>query len=93
MVKYGQYVVPSHNEMVNFGVGQPSTDMLPLEMIKRAMKDNMKISDPSLLQYGDIPGYLEFRESFKPRRGRINCSLNDNGKWRWFGTQFIIMNN
>ena len=36
---------------------------------------------------------LEFRESFKPRRGRINCSLNDNGKWRWFGTQFIIMNN
>jgi 2-aminoadipate transaminase len=63
MVKYGQYVVPSHNEMVNFGVGQPSTEMLPLNLIKKAMKDNMKITDPSLLQYGDIPGYLEFRES------------------------------
>jgi hypothetical protein len=25
-----------------------------------------------------------------PRRGRINCSLNDNGKWRWFGIQFPI---
>ena len=33
---------------------------------------------------------MEFREPFVPRRGRVNCSLNDNGKWRWFGTQFII---
>ena len=36
---------------------------------------------------------IKFREKFKPRRGRINCSLNDNGKWRWFGTQFIIKEN
>ena len=36
---------------------------------------------------------IKFREPFLPRRGRINCSLNDNGKWRWFGTQFIIANN
>jgi len=36
---------------------------------------------------------IEFREPFKPRRGRINCSLNDNGKWRWFGVQFIIKKN
>ncbi len=36
---------------------------------------------------------IEFRESFKPRRGRINCSLNDNGKWRWFGIQFPIKEN
>ena len=36
---------------------------------------------------------IEFREPFKPRRGRINCSLNDNGKWRWFGIQFIIKKN
>ena len=33
---------------------------------------------------------IKFREAFKPRRGRINCSLNDNGKWRWLGVQFII---
>ena len=33
---------------------------------------------------------IKFRESFKPRRGRVNCSLNDNGKWRWFGVQFIV---
>ena len=33
---------------------------------------------------------LKFREPFLPRRGRINCSLNDGGKWRWLGTQFIV---
>jgi len=36
---------------------------------------------------------IEFREAFLPRRGRINCSLNDDGKWRWFGAQFIIKDN
>ncbi len=36
---------------------------------------------------------IKFREAFLPRRGRINCSLNDDGKWRWFGTQFIIIKN
>ncbi|MDB3888509.1 polysaccharide deacetylase family protein [Candidatus Pelagibacter sp.] len=36
---------------------------------------------------------IKFREPFKPRRGRINCSLSDDGKWRWFGTQFIIKEN
>ena len=34
---------------------------------------------------------IKFREPFVPRRGRINCSLNDDGKWRWFGTQFTIV--
>ena len=33
---------------------------------------------------------LDFRGKFKFRRGRINCSLNDNGKWRWFGIQFSV---
>jgi len=33
---------------------------------------------------------IKFRGPFDPRRGRINCSLNDNGKWRWFGVQFPI---
>ena len=36
---------------------------------------------------------IEFRGPFKPRRGRVNCSLNDNGKWRWFGIQFPIKEN
>ena len=36
---------------------------------------------------------INFQEPFIPRRGRINCSLNDNGKWRWFGTQFVVKKN
>ena len=36
---------------------------------------------------------ISFNEKFLPRRGRINCSLNDNGKWRWFGTQFTVIKN
>ena len=46
------------------------------------MKSDIKLYDNELT--------IKFREPFLPRRGRINCSLNDNGKWRWFGTQFII---
>ena len=36
---------------------------------------------------------IKFRGPFIPRRGRINCSLNDNGRWRWFGIQFPIKEN
>tara|TARA_B100001059_G_scaffold229397_1_gene261945 strand:- start:305 stop:1159 length:855 start_codon:yes stop_codon:yes gene_type:complete len=36
---------------------------------------------------------INFDEPFIPRRGRINCSLNENGKWKWFGTQFTIRPN
>ena len=36
---------------------------------------------------------VNFREKFIFRRGRINCSLNDNGIWRWFGVQFSIKQN
>ena len=48
-------------------------------------KSNIKINENILT--------IKFREPFKPRRGRINCSLNYNGKWRWFGTQFVIKEN
>ena len=36
---------------------------------------------------------MGFKEKFVPRRGRVNCSLNDNGQWRWFGTQFTVKKN
>ena len=35
--------------------------------------------------------YVNFRDKFLFRRGRINCSLNDKG-WRWFGIQFSVKN-
>ena len=36
---------------------------------------------------------INFRERFNFRRGRVNCSLNDNGTWRWFGVQFSVEQN
>ena len=36
---------------------------------------------------------IDFKEKFIFRRGRINCSLNDNGIWRWFGIQFSVQQN
>ena len=36
---------------------------------------------------------LNFRSKFNFRRGRINCSLNDDSIWRWFGVQFSIEQN
>ncbi len=47
-------------------------------------KSNTKLTNKTLK--------IIFREKFTPRRGRVNCSLNDDGKWRWFGAQFIIDN-
>ena len=34
--------------------------------------------------------YINFSEKFLERRGRINCSLNDEDGWRWFGSQFSV---
>ena len=45
-------------------------------------KSNLKFQKQTLI--------INFDEKFIPRRGRVNCSLNDNAKWRWFGVQFTI---
>jgi len=45
-------------------------------------KSNIKIVDNKL--------FVSFRENFLFRRGRINCSLNDNEGWRWLGLQFSV---
>ena len=37
--------------------------------------------------------FIKFRDKFLFRRGRINCSLKDDNGWRWFGVQFVILEN
>lgn len=61
-IMYGQYKVPPPEEMVKFGVGQPSTDLLPLDLVGKGMDYTRNITNPSMLQYGDIPGYSNFRK-------------------------------
>tara|TARA_B100000902_G_scaffold395156_1_gene453104 strand:- start:509 stop:1432 length:924 start_codon:yes stop_codon:yes gene_type:complete len=36
---------------------------------------------------------IKYRDKFSFRRGRINCSLNDDIGWRWLGIQFSIEQN
>jgi len=49
--------------------------------------------EKSNVQLNDHILKINFREKFIFRRGRINCSLNDSGTWRWFGVQFSIEQN
>ena len=44
---------------------------------------NIKINENNVMK-------ILFREKFTFRRGRLNCSLNEGGKWKWFGHQFTI---
>ena len=76
---YGQYIVPTPDKMVNFGVGQPCNDELPLDIIKLSCAKMLEINDKSLLQYGDIPGYKKFREELSNFLGkRYNESVNSD---------------
>ncbi len=44
----------------------------------------------SKLNYKDSTIEVIFTEKFLPRRGRVNCSMQDKDGWRWFGTQFTL---
>ena len=44
----------------------------------------------SKLKYKKNKIEVIFTERFKPRRGRINCSMQDKDGWRWLGTQFTL---
>ena len=37
--------------------------------------------------------YIKFEQKFQTRRGRVNCSMQDNNLWRWFGLQFTFKEN
>ncbi len=67
-------------------------DQKNIENISCYSNDGGSWSQPNLVFKKNIL-YINFKSKFLPRRGRVNCSLNDNGKWRWFGTQFVIMDN
>ncbi len=47
--------------------------------------------EKSKLKFYDKKLEVIFRDKFMFRRGRVNCSINDNG-WRWFGIQFSVKN-
>ena len=63
MPLYSQYDVPNSDQMVNFGVGQPSTKDLPLEWFTSTLQNiGSTLKNPEFLQYGSISGYASVRE-------------------------------
>jgi 2-aminoadipate transaminase len=78
-VAYGQYIVPEASVMVKFNVGQPSPALLPLDKIKQGFSYVQSVTNSSLLQYGDIPGYKQFRTCLsKFLTKQYNEHVNDN---------------
>lgn len=50
-------------DMIDFGNGQPSLSLLPLDALRTAADDFMSQGDTALLQYGEDQGDAAFRES------------------------------
>jgi DNA-binding transcriptional MocR family regulator len=48
---------------IDFGVGQPSADLLPVEMIRTAADDYLRSAQPIELNYGEKQGDSRFRET------------------------------
>ena len=48
--------------------------------------------DKTKINFIENKMFVEFRDKFTFRRGRINCSMKDETGWRWFGMQFSIKN-
>ena len=67
-------------------------DQKNLEKIN-CFSDEGKGWDKSATELIDNMLYIKFRDKFNFRRGRINCSLNDDIGWRWLGMQFSIKKN
>lgn len=63
MGDYGQYIVPTSDQVVNFKVGQPAESMLPLNKLRESATHKFSEKDPMFLQYGHIYGYPKFRQS------------------------------
>jgi len=51
---------PGH---INFGIGQPSPDLLPVELVRTASADFLANANPLELNYGEAQGDRRFRQS------------------------------
>jgi 2-aminoadipate transaminase len=61
LVNYGQYKVPDSVDCVNLAVGQPRNELLLLNEFNSVLRKLSTNTNFSLLQYGNISGYSEFR--------------------------------
>ena len=63
MSKKVTFDVAGEAGVINFGVGQPSPDLLPVELMRSATESFLSSALPSELNYGERQGDIQFRES------------------------------
>jgi len=49
--------------IINFGVGQPSADLLPVELLREASESFFSSAQPAELNYGELQGDARFRKT------------------------------
>ncbi len=63
MSKKVTFDVAGEAGVINFGVGQPSDDLLPVEQLRMASASFLDIAQPIELNYGERQGDARFRDS------------------------------
>ena len=64
---------------INFGVGQPSADLLPIDLIQKATEDFFQAAQPLDLNYGVHQGAQRFRDSLATFLTKNYCKPADAG--------------
>ncbi len=49
--------------VINLGIGQPSADLLPMQLIQAATNDFLSVAQPQEFNYGEKQGDIRFRET------------------------------
>ncbi len=49
--------------VINLGIGQPSADLLPVDLLRAATDDYLSVARPQELNYGELQGDIRFRET------------------------------
>ena len=66
MPKYSQYDIPDSDTLIDFSIGQPSSNILGIDIVKDSLKgifDSEFFSNEEILQYSNIKGVPEFRKN------------------------------
>jgi DNA-binding transcriptional MocR family regulator len=63
MSKKVTFDVAGDPDVINFGIGQPSPDLLPVELMRTASASFLNHAQPAELNYGERQGDIRFRES------------------------------
>ena len=63
MSKKVTFDVAGDPDVINFGIGQPSPDLLPVDLMRTASASFLNHAQPAELNYGERQGDIRFRES------------------------------